>query len=121
MVPLVVSPAAGAGLPSASVPCPVAVQLTVEFAVNVQLKSCETPGARLGIRAGVNAEHAPVPVTDTSVIVESPVFFSVTTMVTEVPGVTAVPGVTIFVVSVVAGETTVIVPLVVSPTADSGV
>src|SRR5262245_57132152 len=120
MVPPVVSPAAGAGLPSASVPWPVAVQLTVEAAVNVQLKSCDAPGARLGIWTGENAAHGPGPVADTLVIAESPVFFSVSTIVTGVPAVTTVPGVTLMVVSAVAGRMTVMVPLVVSPVVDNG-
>src|SRR5438128_4395179 len=82
-VPLVVSFAGGAALPSASVPRPVAVHAVVAFAVNVQLKSVDAPAANVEVPP-VKGEQ-PVPTTDTPVIVESPVLVSVTVIVTGVP------------------------------------
>jgi hypothetical protein len=81
----------------------------------VQLKSVAVPAASV-VLPPVNGEQ-PVPVTDTLVIVEFPVFVSVTVIVTGVPDATVVPGVTLFVVNVVDAliAVTVTVPLVVSP------
>ena len=87
--------------------------MVVLAGVNVQLKSAESPAARLATLAGVQAAQL-VPVTFTLVIVELPVFFSVTVIVTGVPAITVVPGLTVFVVSVVEAVKTVTVPLVVS-------
>jgi hypothetical protein len=67
--------------------------------VNVQLKSVAAPGASV-VLPPVHGEQ-PIPVTDTFVIGESPVFVSVTVIVTGVPCATVVPGVTLFVVNVV--------------------
>jgi hypothetical protein len=69
--------------------------------VNVQLKSVDAPAANVPF-APVHDEQ-PVPVTDTFVIGESPVFVSVTVMVTGVPAATVVFGRTLFVVRVVLG------------------
>jgi hypothetical protein len=65
----------------------------------VQLKSVAAPAIRVALPP-VHGEQ-PVPVTETFVIGESPVFVSVTVIVTGVPGATVVPGVTLFVVNVV--------------------
>ena len=69
--------------------------------VNVQLKSVDAPAASV-VFAPAHGEQ-PVPVTDTFVIVESPVFVSVTVIVTVVPAATVVFGTTLFVVSNVLG------------------
>src|SRR5215813_322756 len=101
MLPLVVSPVNGTGLPRMSVPFPVADQLTFEETTIVQLKFVEAPAARVELPP-VQVAQLLVPVTETPVIVESPVFFSVTVIVTEVPGATVVEGLTLDVVRVVA-------------------
>src|SRR5205814_645058 len=88
--PLWLSPAAGAALPSSSVPWPRADQaLAPAAAVNVQVKSCETVAARVTL-AGLEGEQARPPVTYTFVNVPLPVLVSVTTIVTGSPVLTAV-------------------------------
>src|SRR5262249_4071069 len=82
-VPLVVSPVGETSLPTASLPCPVAVQLVVFVAVNAQLNVVEAPGASV-VAAPVHGVH-PVPVTETFVKGESPVLVSITVIVTAVP------------------------------------
>jgi hypothetical protein len=122
MVPLVVSPAAGAVFPNESFAVAVADHVTLvpaAPAVNVQLKFWLAPGARLATLAGVYVVHAPVPVTDTDDSVSVPVLVSMTVIVTELPGSTDV-GVLIAVVSVVAALITLIVPLVDSPSDGAG-
>jgi hypothetical protein len=119
IVPLVVSPVAGAVFPNESLAVAVADQEAVvpaAPAVNVQLKFWLAPGARVATLAGVYVVHAPVPVTDTDDSVSVPVLVSITVIVTELPGSTDV-GVLIAVVNVVAALITLIVPLVVSPVA----
>jgi hypothetical protein len=71
------------------------------FAVNVQLKSVDAPTASVALPP-VHVVQ-PVPDTDTFAIVESPVFVSVTVIVTGVPIVTTELGATLFVVNVVDG------------------
>ena len=103
-MPLVLSPALGAGLPAASVPLAAAVQEPEAVPeLKVQVKSCEAPAARLATLAGVKLVHEPPPATLTLVMVLSPVFFSVTITVTAVFASTVVSGETLLVVSVVAG------------------
>jgi len=103
-VPLVLSPALGAGLPAASVPLAAAAQEPEALPeLKVQVKSAEAPGARLPTLAGVKLLQEPPPATLTFVIALSPVFVSVTTTVMAVFGSTVVPGLTLLVVSVVAG------------------
>src|SRR5439155_1072561 len=88
--PLWLSPAAGAALPSSSVPWPRADQaLAPAAAVNVQVKSCETVAARVTL-AGLKDEQAPPPVTFTFVNVPLPVLVSVTTVITAWTVLTAV-------------------------------
>ena len=93
--------------------------MVVLAGVNVQLKSAESPAARLATLAGVQAVQ-PVPVTFTFVIADVPVLVSVTVNVTEVPAITFVLGLTLFVVSVVEACWTVTVPLVFSPSSETG-
>src|SRR5436190_12055667 len=113
MVPAVLSPIVGIGLPKGSVPCAVAIQSVVEIGVNVQLKSSEAPAASVEEPLVQGAQ--PVPATKTSLIVNVVLFVSVTVIVTDVPAAIVVPGVTFFVVNVVAEvPVTVIVPFVVS-------
>src|SRR5207302_1345987 len=81
-VPLVVSFVAETALPRASVPWPVAVHAVVEFAVNVHVKSADAPAA--SVAAPPLHVVQPVPVTETAVIVESPVLASVTMIVNDV-------------------------------------
>ena len=101
--PLVLSPALGAGLPAASVPLAAAVQEPeVAPELNVQVKSCVAPAAKLMLD-GVKLAQAPPPATLIFVIVLSPVFFSVTTTVTAAFASTVVPGKTLLRVSVVEG------------------
>ena len=103
-VPLVLSPALGAGLPLASVALAAADQEPLAVPeLKVQVKSAVAPGAKLATLAGVKLVQAPPPATLTLVMVLSPVFFSVTTTVTVVLASTVVPGETLLVVSVVAG------------------
>ena len=71
--------------------------------LKVQVKSTDTPGARLATLAGVKVAQDPPPATLTFVRVLSPVFFSVTTTVMVVLAATVVPGETLLVVRVVAG------------------
>src|SRR5262249_41755667 len=92
------------------VPWPVAVQVVVAVGVKVQVKSLDSPAASVAVPPCQLVQ--PLPPTDTFVIVESPVFVSVTVIVTGVPAATVVPGVTLFVVSVVDGWITVTVPAV---------
>jgi hypothetical protein len=101
MVPPVVSFTEGTSLPMESLPCPVAVQIVVAVGLNEQLKSVDAPEASV-VLPPVHGEH-PVPVTDTFVSVESPVFVSVTVIITSVPDATAVPGKTALVVNIVEG------------------
>ena len=103
-LPLVLSPALGAGLPAASVPLAAADHEPEAVPeLKVQVKSAEAPAARVATLAGVKLVQEPPPATLTLVIVLSPVFFSVTTTVTVVFGSTVDPGETLLVVSVVAG------------------
>jgi hypothetical protein len=103
----------GTGFPSESRAFPVAVQLVVAVGLNVHIKVADAPAAKDATLAGRN-DVQPVPVTLTFVIVESPVFVSITLIVTGVPEYTVVPGVTLLRTKVVAGWITVTVPLVVS-------
>src|SRR5439155_19262610 len=113
--PLWLSPAAGAALPSSSVPWPRADQaLAPAAAVNVQVKSCETVAARVTL-AGLKDEQAPPPVTFTFVNVPLPVLVSVTTIVTGSPVLTAVGA--LFRVSEVEVVTPRTEPLWLSPAA----
>src|SRR5712691_12007279 len=104
----------GIGLPSESVPWPSAVQLSTTPAapdVNVQVKSWLIPAARVNGPAGVKPPaQAPPPVTETPVRGSVPLLVSVTVTVIDVPGGTVVPGVTLFVESVVAGAIEVTEP-----------
>ncbi len=112
IVPSWCSPVVGTGLLSVSRPWPSAVQVVVAVAVNVQVKSAEAPTASEATLAGVNnPAQAPPPVTETLWSATSPLFVSVTVMVTNVPAVTVVPGDTLFVTSVVAGLIQVLLAL----------
>src|SRR5437773_2125239 len=113
--PLWLSPAAGAALPSSSMPWPRADQtLAPTAAVNVQVKSCETVAARVTL-AGLKDEQAPPPVTFTFVNVPLPVLVSVTTIVTGSPVLTDVGA--LFRVSEVEVVTPRTEPLWLSPSA----
>ena len=95
-LPLVLSPALGAGLPAASVALAAAVHEPEAMPeLNVHVKFAVAPGARLATLEGVKLAHEPPPATFTFVIAVSPVFFSVTTTVTVVFGSTVVPGETL--------------------------
>jgi hypothetical protein len=79
--------------------------VTVPAGVNVQEKVVDAPTARVEAPP-VQVGQLFVPVTYTPLILESPVFVSVTVIVTEVPDSTVVLGLTDDVVNVVAGRIT---------------